>query len=49
MCVFCVFSDDDIGRYYEGNGSNVYHLNNFNNLPRSYGESNNLLCNSTYM
>ena len=34
-----VFSDDDIGRYYNGNGSNVYHLNNFDNLPRSYGQS----------
>ena len=28
-----------IGMYYAGNGSNVYYLNNFRNLPRSYGES----------
>ena len=47
--MFCVFSDDDIGSYYEGNGSKVYHLNNFNNLPRSYGESNNLLFKSAYV
>ena len=31
-------TDMDIGRYYSGIGSNVYYLNNFNNLPRSFGK-----------
>ena len=40
VCLF-LFSNpyNDIGRYYEGNGSNVYYLNNCDSLSQSYGES----------
>ena len=41
MLAWFLFSNpyNDIGRYYEGNGSNVYYLNNFDSLSQSYGES----------
>ena len=41
VCCICLCSNgrNDIGRYYEGNGSNVYYLNNFDSLSQSYGES----------
>ena len=42
---FLWFSDTTVhvGRYYTGNGSNVYYLNSFDHLPRSYGKHNKVI------
>ena len=38
--LLCSDGITDIGRYYAGDGSNVYYLNNFDSLPQSFGELN---------
>ena len=46
MRFFVNYSDNNtnIGSYYTGIGSNVYYLNNFDHLVRSYGESIAYIC-----